>query len=108
MLLHLCDSLGLLLLGARHIGLVVGLLLELLGLVLLLEIGLGLGKLLLLLLGELEQGLLLVGAEVVVVGTDNAVGVVDGERTDVGHGLDLESHSLDLGVGHLQTELVGT
>jgi hypothetical protein len=43
-----------------------------------------------------------------VVGTDDAVGVVDGERADIGHCLDLESHSLDLLIGHLQAELLST
>jgi hypothetical protein len=106
--LHLCDGLGLLLLGTGHLGVLIGLALELLLLTLLGELALGLGELLLLLLGELEERLLHGGLEVVVVGADNAVGVVNGEGTHVGHGLDLEGYSLDLLIGHFQTELLGT
>ena len=67
-----------------------------------------LGELLLLLLRKLKKRLLLGRAKVVVVGTDDAVGVVDGEGTNIGHGLDLEGHGLDLLVGHFQTELLST
>ena len=105
---HLCDGLGLLLLGTGHLGLLVGLALECLLLVFLGQLALGLSELLLLLLGKLKKGLLLLGVEVVVVGTDDAVGVVNGKRTHVGHGLDLEGHSLDLLVGHVEAELLST
>lgn len=43
-----------------------------------------------------------------MVSADDAVGVVDGEGTHVGHGLDLECHGLDLLVGHVEAELLGT
>jgi len=106
--IRLCDGLGLLLLGTGHISLVVGLALECLLLVLLGELALSLGELLLLLLSKLEERLLLGSVEVVVVSADNAVGVIDGERTDIGHGLDLEGHSLDLGIGHVEAKLLST
>lgn len=105
---HLCDGLGLLLLGTGHLSLLIGLALECLLLVLLGQLALGLGELLLLLLSKLKKGLLLLGVEVVVVGTDDAVGVIDCKRTHVGHGLDLECNSLDLLVGHVEAELLST
>lgn len=66
------------------------------------------GEGLLLLSSQVEKGLVLARLEVAVVSTDDAVGVIDSDGTNVSHGLDLGSALLVLSIGHLKLELLST
>lgn len=66
------------------------------------------GEGLLLLGSQVEKGLVLAVLEVTVVSTDDAVGIIDGNGTDVSHGLDLGSALLVLSISHLKLELLST
>lgn len=56
---------------------------------------------------QIHQRLVLARLEVAVVGTDDRVGIVDGDGTNVGQSLDLGSALLALSVGQLDLELLG-
>lgn len=75
-----------------------------------LSVGLLLGcDLLLLLSGEaVQQRLVDAGLEVAVVGSDDAVGIVDGNGPDIGKSLDLGRALLVLDVGHVEVKLLRT
>jgi hypothetical protein len=66
------------------------------------------GKCGLLLSSQVKEGLVLAGLQVTVVGTDNAVSIIDGNGTNISHGLDLGSALLVLSVSHLKLELLST
>jgi len=66
------------------------------------------GELSLLLRRQVEEGLVLTRLEVTVISTDNAVGIVNSDRTDIGQSLDLGSALLALSVSELDLELLST
>ena len=57
---------------------------------------------------EVKEGLVLARLEVAIVGTDDAVGIIDGNGPDVGQSLDLGRARLVVLIGHLDVELLGT
>lgn len=57
---------------------------------------------------EVQEGLVLARLKVAVVGTDDAVGIIDGDGPDVGQSLDLGRARLVMLVGHLDLELLST
>lgn len=66
------------------------------------------GKLGLLLSSQVQKRVVLTRLDVAVVGTDDAVSIIDSDGPNISKGLDLEGALLVLVVGHLNVELLGT
>jgi hypothetical protein len=102
-----CHGLGLLRSGHFSLGIRGGIELPLLFLAL--QLRLSLSKLLLLLLCQTwQKRYFLLGVQVVVVGTDDGVSVVQGNLADVRNRLDLDCALLVLRISHLQSKLLSS
>ena len=58
--------------------------------------------------GQVHKGLVFAGAEVAVIGTDDAVRIINSNRSDVSKGLDLSCALLVLVISHVDIELLST